>query len=137
MDQYGGHMYAAGLTLDISKVKEFKKRFGFSTKRPFAQIQIYINQKSINTLYRMDGRPKNILNMELYRNYLDWILKKYNFETFKVYYFSSIEIMADYLDEKARLEMDKEFGTLEELKEQEELKLKDELEYFRKLGMDI
>jgi single-stranded-DNA-specific exonuclease len=40
LDQYGGHMYAAGLTIDISKIEAFKNRFEEVVSRKITNEQL-------------------------------------------------------------------------------------------------
>ncbi len=40
LDQYGGHMYAAGLTLDVEKVPEFRKKFEDIVAKQISEDQL-------------------------------------------------------------------------------------------------
>jgi len=63
LDQYGGHMYAAGLTLDISKVKEFKKRFARIVDEKITEEQLIprIDVDMVITLDQINYKIYNIL----------------------------------------------------------------------------
>lgn len=60
LDQYGGHMYAAGLTLDISKIAEFKKRFARIVEENVTEEQL---------IPRIDIDQIIILDEVNYKNY--------------------------------------------------------------------
>jgi len=62
LDQYGGHMYAAGLTLEVDKVPEFRKRFE-------AIVAKQIREEQLTRLINIDA--------ELDLNEIDWDFYKY------------------------------------------------------------
>lgn len=62
LDQYGGHMYAAGLTLDVDKVPEFRQRFEDIVSKQ-------ISEEQLTRLINIDA--------ELDLNEIDWDFYKY------------------------------------------------------------
>jgi single-stranded-DNA-specific exonuclease len=82
LDQYGGHMYAAGLTMSIEKVEEFKLKFEEVVSRRITDDQLipmieidcllnlnHITQKFYNIIKQMAPfGPKNMQPVFLSRN---------------------------------------------------------------------
>lgn len=64
LDQYGGHMYAAGVTMDIDKVDAFKKRFEEVVSRDITEDQLIpsVNVDTVIFLDEINMRFYNVLS---------------------------------------------------------------------------
>ncbi|GAB5524715.1 MAG: single-stranded-DNA-specific exonuclease RecJ [Roseivirga sp.] len=64
LDQYGGHMYAAGVTMDIDKVDAFKKRFEEVVSRDITEDQLIpsVNVDTVIFLDEINTRFYNVLS---------------------------------------------------------------------------
>jgi len=110
---------------------EFKSKYGIDTRRPIGQIKIHINKRTISNLFRLEGRSIDIHPNELFKQFIIWLVDKKQVHNFRVWLFSKQDVMVDYLDERAKRLMDKNLGSVEDFKKQEEKKVKDALEYFK------
>lgn len=63
LDQYGGHMYAAGITMDIDKVDAFRQRFEEIVSRDITDDQLIpsVNVDTVIFLDEIDNRFYNIV----------------------------------------------------------------------------
>ncbi len=64
LDQYGGHMYAAGVTMDVDKVDAFKKRFEEVVSRDITEDQLIpsVNVDTVIFLDEINTRFYNVLS---------------------------------------------------------------------------
>lgn len=64
LDQYGGHMYAAGVTMDVDKVDAFKKRFEEVVSRDITEDQLIpsVNVDTVIFLDEINNRFYNVLS---------------------------------------------------------------------------
>ena len=64
LDQYGGHMYAAGVTMDVDKVEAFRKRFEEVVSRDITEDQLIpsVNIDTVIFLDDINARFYNILS---------------------------------------------------------------------------
>lgn len=64
LDQYGGHMYAAGVTMDVDKVDAFKKRFEEVVSRDITDDQLIpsVNVDTVIFLDEINTRFYNVLS---------------------------------------------------------------------------
>ena len=112
--------------------KKFLETYGIETRRPMGQIKLHINKKFVSILFRMEGRSIDVHPNELFRNYMDWIIERKNVNNFRIWYFSKQDMMADYLDARAKKMVNKELGSEEDFKKQEEQYLEEAQEHFNK-----
>jgi len=110
----------------------FEKSYGIETRRPIGQLKTHINQKTVSRLFRMEGRSIDIHPTELFRQYIDWMVKRKTVKNMRVWYFSKEDIMVDFLDERAKEKIDKEIGSNDEFMKAEKQRLKEAEEYFKK-----
>lgn len=64
LDQYGGHMYAAGVTMDVDKVDAFKKRFEEVVSRDITEEQLTpsVNVDTVIFLDEINTKFYNVLS---------------------------------------------------------------------------
>jgi len=111
-------------------LSEFKRRYGIETRRPIGQLKCHINQKTVGRLFRMEGRSISVHPNVLYKEFMDWMFERKNVNNLRVWYFSKEEIMADFLDERAKKKLDTEVGSFDDLKQFEEKRIEAAKHFF-------
>ena len=117
--------------------KKFKKIYGVETNRPIGQIKLSVNKKSVSLLYRIEGRSPEIYPNELFCEFINWRLENRKLVDFRIMDFRRQEIMADFLDIRAKKQLDVELGTIQDMEVQELERKNKAIEYYRGQGIDI
>lgn len=114
----------------IYMLDKFKSAYGIESRRPIGQIKCHVNKKTMARLFQLEGRSIDIHPNELYKDFIDWIIARKTVDNYRIWYLSKEEIMADFLDQRAKKLMDKKVGSVEDFKKQEEAKVDKAREYF-------
>jgi hypothetical protein len=110
--------------------KKFQETYRIDTRRPIGQIKIHVNKKTMSRLFILEGRSIDIHPNQLFKDFIDWIIERKNVDNFRIWYLSKEEIMADFLDQRAKKLMDKQLGSSEDFKKQEEKRIEEAREFF-------
>ena len=112
----------------------FKQAYKVETRRPLGQIKIYINQKKITRLFQLEGRSIDIHPNQLFKEWIEHLLKVKSLNKFRIWMIGKEEMMVDFLDIRAKEKLDKTLGSYEDFQREEEERMRRAEEYFGKNG---
>jgi hypothetical protein len=111
-------------------LRKFRETYKVESRRPFGQVKIHVNRKTISRMFILEGRSIDIHPNQLFRDFIDWMIERKNVDNFRIWLLSKEEIMADFLDQRAKKLMDKKLGSIEDFKKQEDERIRKAKEFF-------
>ena len=111
---------------------EFRRIYEVETRRPLGQLKIYINKRKIQRLFQLEGRSIDIHPNELFKEWIDYLLKGRTVDRFRIWMLGKEEMMVDFLDTRAKSKLESKLGTFDDFEREEAERLRRAEEYFGK-----
>lgn len=112
--------------------ERFREVYKATTRRPMSEMLCYINQKNIGRLAELEPRETRPHPNQLFKEFIDWILRAKTMDKFRIWFFGKQDIMVDFLDQRAAKLAEKKVGSADEFEKMEQERIRKAQEYFKR-----